>query len=150
MRSIKQSIRTNQALEVIQHSNGGMSIVKACQEVGVPRSTFYYFVTHHPEAIATFQEMQLFAKAHQFALILESQTNILERVIEDGLADTTSPRHRLAIYKELTKNMDELLEDLHVNSRDGKDAADFLTGPTLKPAESRFSATECAINLPQD
>ena len=148
MRSIKQSIRTNQALMVIQRSSQGMSIVRACQEVGVPRSTFYYFVTHHPEAIATFQEMQLFTKAQQFALILESQTKVLERVIEDGLADTTSPRNRLAIYKELNKLMDELLEDLHINSRDGADTADFLTGPKLVPAESRFSDQESTINLP--
>lgn len=148
MRPIKLSIRTNQALEVIQHSMEGMSIVEACQVVGVPRSTFYYFVTHHPEAIATFQEMQLFAKTHQFALILENQTKVLERVIEEGLADTTKPRHRLAILKELTKRMDELLQDLQVNSRDGKDAADFLTGPKLERAVSRFSATESTINPP--
>ncbi len=139
MRSIKQSIRTNQALDVIQLSIDGMSIVEACREVRIPRSTFYHFVTAHPDAIANFQELLLFAKAQQFALILESQTKVLERVIEDGLADTTSPRHRLGIYKEITKLMDELLEDLHVNSTDGNDAADFLTGPKLKSAISRFS-----------
>lgn len=41
MRSIKQSIRTNQALMVIQRSTEGMSIVEACHEVGVPQCTFY-------------------------------------------------------------------------------------------------------------
>ena len=126
----------------------GMSIVKACQEVGISRSTFYYFVTHHPDALAAYQEMRLASIMYQLALILENETKVLERVIVDGLADTTSPRHRLAIYKELTKNMDELLEDLHVNSTDGKDAADFLTGPKLEPAVSRFSASESTINLP--
>ncbi len=150
MRSIKQTIRTNQALEVIQHSNEGMSIVEACQVVGIARSTFYYFYNHHPDALASYQEMRLASIMHQLALIFKNETKVLERVIEGGLADTTSPRHRLGIYKDITKLMDELLEDLHVNSRDGKDAADFLTGPTLKPAESRFSASESTINLPQD
>lgn len=148
MRSIKQSIRTNQALQIIQHSVDGMSIVEACREVRIPRSTFYHFVTTHPDAIASFQELQIASGMQQLALLLESQTKVFERVIEEGLADTTKPRHRLAIYKMLTKRMEELLEDLRVNSRDGKDAADFLTGPKLERATSRFSASESTINLP--
>src|SRR5574341_694729 len=148
MRSIKQSIRTNQALMVIQHSSQGMSIVESCQVVGIARSTFYYFYNHHPDALAAYQELRLASILHQLALILKNQTKVLERVIEEGLADTTSPRHRLAILKELTKMTDELLEDLHANSRDGKNAADFLTGPKLERDESRFSASESEISLP--
>jgi ACT domain-containing protein len=67
MSSVKQAIRTNQALQVIQHSNDGMSIVEACQEVGIARSTFYYFVNTRPDAIATFQDMQMVAALEQFA-----------------------------------------------------------------------------------
>ena len=148
MRSIKQSIRTNQALEVIQHSMEGMSILEACHVVGIARSTFYYFYNHHPDALASYQEMRLASIMHQLALIFKNETKVLERVIEDGLADTTKPRHRLAIFKALTKLVDELQEDLHANSRSGKDAAEFLTGPKLEPAISRFSASESTINLP--
>jgi ACT domain-containing protein len=57
MVSVKKFIRQNQALQVIQHSNNGMSIVKACQEVGIPRSSFYDIVDKSPEAIAEYQEM---------------------------------------------------------------------------------------------
>jgi ACT domain-containing protein len=99
MASIKKDIRTNQALQVIQHSNQGMTIIEACKEVGISRSTFYYFTSHNPDAIATFQEMQLVAEAQQFALILNNQFEILERVIQDALAKTTKPRQRLAIFK---------------------------------------------------
>jgi hypothetical protein len=148
MRSIKLSIRTNQALEVIRLSLEGMSIVEACREVRIPRSTFYHFVTTHPDAISNFQQLQIAAGLQQLALLLENQTKVLERVIEEGLADTTKPRHRLATYKMMAKRIDELQEDLRVNSRDGKDAADFLTGPKLEPAVSRFSASETTINLP--
>jgi len=81
MASIKKDIRTNQALQVIQHSNQGMTIIEACQEVGISRSTFYYFTSHNPDAIATFQEMQLVAEAQQFALILNNHFEILELVI---------------------------------------------------------------------
>jgi len=71
MSSLKQQIRTNQALQVIQHANSGMNIIDACQEVGIPRSTFYYFVDHNPDAIASFQELQMIAAIKQFALILD-------------------------------------------------------------------------------
>jgi hypothetical protein len=148
MRSIKQSIRTNQALMVIQRSTEGMSIVKACQKAGIPRSTFYYFCVHHPDAIASFQELRQTANRQQFELLLENQFEILEHIVEEGLAANTSPRHRLAIYKFLTKRMDELFEDLHINAGGDKGAADFLTGPKLERAVSRFSASESEINLP--
>ena len=110
MASVKQQIRTNRALQVIQHSNDGISIAEACREFGIPRSTFLYFVITHPDTIAVFQEMQMVAAFEQFALILANQVAILERVIQDGLADTTKPRQRLAIYKELVKRSDELME----------------------------------------
>jgi len=147
MASIKQQIRTNQALQVIQNSNDGMTIVEACREVGIPRSTFYYFVNTHPDAIATFQEMQMLASLEQFALILANQVAILERVIQDGLADTTKPRQRLAIYKELVKRSDELMESLHVSRAQNTGDIDFLKGPTLIPAQSRFSASEVEIKV---
>jgi len=148
MQSIKQSIRTNQALMVIQQSTKGMSIVKACRKVGISRNTFYHFCVHHPDAIASFQEMQQSANMQQFELILENQFKVLERIVEEGLSENTSPRHRLAICKFLTKRMDELFEDLHINASGDKGAADFLTGPKLERAVSRFSASESENNLP--
>ena len=147
MASTKQQIRTNQALQVIQNSNDGMTIVEACREVGIPRSTFYYFVTAHPDAIATFQEMQMVAAIKQFALILANQVAILERVIQDGLADTTKPRQRLAIYKGLVKRSDELMESLHVSRAKNTGEIDFLNGPTLIPAQSRFSASGVEVRI---
>ena len=147
MASIKQQIRTNQALQVIQNSNDGMTIVEACREVGIPRSTFYYFVNTNPDAIATFQEMQMVAAIEQFALILANQVAILERVIQDGLSDTTKPRQRLAIYKELVKRSDELMESINRLKPQNTDDIDFLNGPTLIPAQSRFSASEVEIKV---
>jgi ACT domain-containing protein len=116
MVSVKKTIRQNQALQVIQHSNNGMSFVKVCKEVGIPRSTFYGFCKRHPDAIATFQQMQIEAGMQQLTLILVNQFDILERVIQDAFDDATTPRQRLAIYNYLTKRVDDLEETLHVNS----------------------------------
>lgn len=101
MSSLKKDIRTNQSLAVIQRSNNGIVITAACQEVGISRSTFYYFTSHNPNAIATFQEMQLAAEMAQFVLIPDNQFEMLERVIQEGHSETTSPRQRFAILKNL-------------------------------------------------
>jgi hypothetical protein len=147
MSSLKQQIRTNQALQVIQHANSGMSIIDACQAVGIPRSTFYYFVDHNPDAIASFQELQMNVAIKQFALILENQTKVLEGVIQDGLATTTKPRERVAIYKYLKQRTDELMEALQVNHMADREVEAILSGPKLIPGESRFDASSTPIAL---
>jgi ACT domain-containing protein len=147
MSALKQQIRTNQALQVIQHGNSGMSIVVACQEVGIPRSTFYYFIGHNPDAIASFQDMQMVAALEQFGLILANQTEILEHVIQEGLAENTKPRQRLAIYKEITKRADELMGLIQASHTSDTDVSDILSGPTLIPGESRFASASTPIAL---
>lgn len=147
MSSLKQQIRTNQALQVIQHANSGMSIIDACQEVGIPRSTFYYFVGQNPDAIAGFQEMQMVAAIQQFALILENQTKVLESVIQDGLATTTKPKERVAIYKYMKQRTDELMEALQINRSSDREVGDILSGPKLIPGESRFVTANTPIAL---
>ena len=52
MKALARSSRINAALQVIQYMNNGMTVVEACQAVGMPRSSFYYIVENKPEAIA--------------------------------------------------------------------------------------------------
>jgi len=35
--------------------NSGMTVVEACREVGMPRSSFYYIMENNPEAFAEMQ-----------------------------------------------------------------------------------------------
>ena len=91
MASIKHKIRTNQALQVLQRSTDGSSIVEACQDVGIARSTFYYFVATHPDAIASYQAMEMVSTLEQLSIILENKLRILEQVIQDALSDKTTP-----------------------------------------------------------
>jgi hypothetical protein len=41
MKAITNTSRVNTALQVIQHMNDGMTVVSACKEVGIPRSTLW-------------------------------------------------------------------------------------------------------------
>ena len=57
MKDIAKTSRVNTALQVIQHMNDGKTVVAACKEVGIPRSTFYDVVKKNPEAVTEFQEI---------------------------------------------------------------------------------------------
>ena len=57
MKSLAKASRTSTALQVIQHMNAGMTVVEACREVGMARSSFYYIIENNPEAIAEIQDI---------------------------------------------------------------------------------------------
>ena len=148
MKSLARASRVNTALQVIQRMNNGMTIVDACREVGVPRSTFYDICKRNPEAVAIVQEIIEANAQQQLGLILSYKTEILQKVISDGLADTTKPKDRLAIYKTLNELLDGLTQSLQIDNNIESKAAEFLSrGPILRRATSRLTATETTITI---
>jgi hypothetical protein len=137
MKSITKASRINAVTQVIQYMNSGMTVVEACREVGMPRSSFYYIVENNPRAIADIQTIIDASNREQLALILQNKMEIFEKIIQDGLSEKTSPRARLAIYMKLTQLTDELMESLQ--REEVLDVDFLLTGPKLVKAESRFS-----------
>jgi hypothetical protein len=138
MKAITKASRINAVTQVIQYMNSGMTVVDACQEVGMPRSTFYYMVDNNPEAIASIQAVIDITNREQLGLILEHRLEILEKIIQDSLSEKTSPRARLAIYMKLTKLTDDLMDSLQ--REDDQDINFLLAGPKLVQVESRFSS----------
>jgi hypothetical protein len=114
-----------------------MTVVEACREVGMARSSFYYIVENNPQAIADIQAFIDTNNREQLVLILLHRMEIFEKVIQDGLSEKTSPRARLAIYMKLTQLTDELMESLQ--REEAPDIDFLLTGPKQVLAESRFS-----------
>ena len=137
MKSITKASRINAVTQVIQYMNSGMTVVDACREVGMPRSSFYYIVENNPRAIADIQTIIDASNREQLALILQNKMEIFEKIIQDGLSEKTSPRARLAIYMKQTQLTDELMESLQ--REEVLDVDFLLTGPKLVKAESRFS-----------
>ena len=78
--------------------NEGMTVIDACQEIGIPRSSFYCIVQKTSLAIAEFQDIIDARNLHQLGLILQAKAEILREVIEDDIS-TTKSRDRMAIYK---------------------------------------------------
>jgi hypothetical protein len=137
MKSLTKASRINAVTQVIQNMNSGMTVVEACREVGMARSSFYYIVENNPQAIADIQAFIDTNNREQLVLILLHRMEIFEKVIQDGLSEKTSPRARLAIYMKLTQLTDELMESLQ--REEAPDIDFLLTGPKQVLAESRFS-----------
>jgi hypothetical protein len=85
MNEITRSSRVTTALQVIQRMNQGLSVKEACNEVCMPRSTYYYVIAQDTEAIAMFQNMVTANHRKRLWMILVNQVNMLQRLIDDRL-----------------------------------------------------------------
>ena len=148
MKDIAKASRVNTALQVIQHMNDGMTVVAACKEVGIPRSTYYDVVKKNPEAVTEFQEIVEGNARHQLGVILFHKNEILQKVIDDGLSENIAPRERLAIYKALNELEGSLTDELRIESQAAAEAHEFLRqGPITSPKISRFLATQTTLTI---
>ncbi len=148
MKDIAKTSRVNTALQVFQHMNDGKTVVAACKEVGIPRSTFYDVVNKNPEAVNNYQEIVDVNARHQLGLILFHKTEILEKVIDDGLSDNTAPRERLAIYKALNELEYDLTDALRIESQAAAEAHEFLKlGPITSHKVSRLTAFQTSVTI---
>jgi ACT domain-containing protein len=148
MKDIAKTSRVNTALHVIEHMNNGMTVIAACKEVGIPRSTFYDVVKKNPEAVTEYQEIVDANYRHQLGLILFHKNEILQKVIEDGLSDSTAPRERLAIYKALNELEGGLTDTLRIESQAAAEVHEFLKqGPITSHKVSRLTATQTSITI---
>jgi len=148
MKSITKSSRINNALQVIQYLNSGMTVVEACRAVGIPRSSYYDIMSKNPEAIAEIRAIIDANNREQLGLILSRRNEILKKIILEGLAEDTAPRDRLAIFKALNELDKDLTNKIETESQMESNALDFLKhGPITRLQESRFSTTQTIISI---
>jgi len=148
MKAITKASRVNSAIQVIQRMNQGISVSAACKEIGIPRSTYYHIINNYPEVVVDYQEMIEANTREQLGLILFHKTEILQKVIEDGLSDKTAPRDRLVILKGLSELEGALNHTFQIESQAEADAHEFLKqGPVIRPQISRFTATQTTLTV---
>ncbi|MCL4561931.1 MAG: hypothetical protein M1281_15150 [Chloroflexi bacterium] len=144
MDTIAKISRTNRALKVIENAGKGMTIVEACKDVGLPRTTFYDICKRNPQLVLDFRAQVEKNYQIQALMILMSQRQILDRIIEDGLDDATRPAARVAVFKALNNYLEILMDRVGINDPGvgDVDVKDLLSGPVLHQGTSRFSAPD--------
>lgn len=143
MKEITKFSRINAALRVIQHINEGMTVVDACREVGIARSSYYYIVNRNREYFAEYQQIKREQEIQQLLMLAISETELVQAMIRDALSDETTVRDRVAIMKELDRKMKELITSLEIGiiSREYNDSYDFLKqGPATQIQTSHLSS----------
>jgi len=141
METPAKAARINMALMVIRHTNDGMTVVAACREVGLARSTFYDICKRNPERIEEFNKMIEASEREELSMILTNKVVILERIIEDGQSEKTKPIQRLSILKYLTTHLDNLADKLLRRGSNPEAIKRLLCGPELEPGKSRFPSS---------
>ena len=94
MNEITRSSRVNNALLVIQRMNEGLTVKAACPR---SRAATEHLLFHPgprpPKPLQYFRDyvVPYCEQRERLSIILVSHVNILQKLIEDGLADTTKP-----------------------------------------------------------
>ena len=141
MNELAKTARINTALQVIQHMNSGMSVTDACKEVGLPRSSFYYLQNQYPEEFIEFQALQRTHQMERLLLLLGAKTQILRRLLQDAVSDKATVSERIAVLKELEKEIKELQHLFAVGQLENNEIHELLMqGPTTSFQESRYSS----------
>jgi ACT domain-containing protein len=78
MKTIKKEARENTALQVVQLVNQGVSVIGACRQVGVSRSSYYQYQKDFPEVLHTFQSELLDSTYENLLLILVGRVELLQ------------------------------------------------------------------------
>jgi len=128
--------------------NIGMTVVEACKAVGMPRSSFYYIMENNPDAFAKMQAHIDANNREQLAMIQLSKTEMLRRIILDGLSADTKPKDRLAIYLKLSELDNKMSQALQVENEAENSIHELLKQcPKTSVQVSRYSATQTTIKV---
>jgi pentatricopeptide repeat protein len=146
MKSLTKAARVNTALQVVQHMNDGLTVVDACKAVGLPRSSFYYIMDNNPDAFAEMLALMNANNREQLTMIQLSKTEMLRRIIQDGLSADTKPKDHLAIYLKLSELDNMMSQALQVENEAVKYIHELQKqGPKTSIQISRYSATQTTI-----
>lgn len=117
-----------------------------CEAMGITEGIYYYWIREDPEMIDMYRDMITDLSRSELAAIISIRGNVLQRLIGDAIGPMTTAGERLKILQYLDERQDKLA-DKHRASGDSS-AREFLTGPTLRSADSRFSSSQVVNIMP--
>jgi hypothetical protein len=146
MKGITKASRMNSALQVIQYMNNGITVVDACQQAGLPRSSFNDIIKSNPEALTEIQNIIETTQREQLGMALMANTQILGNLIDDGLAEETKPRDRLTIYLKLRGLINELSQSSSAESEFERHTSEFL----IQWSKRDYVESRLTVTMPND
>ncbi len=148
MNETRRNSRVTRALDVIKLTEEGMTVVDACHEIGLPRSTYYFIIKSEREALSEYQLMKRAIQLEQILKILFSEDEILEKLIEKANSEDSSIKEIVSVLKYMDQKKEDLIQSQNLLEYDKDYVASILTGPKQVPGVSRFS-TEPPLDIGQ-
>lgn len=116
----------------------------ACEAIGMDVQAYRRWIVEAEPLLEEFRNAVMGIQRLELMRIMASREAVLAALVNDGLNPITDPAARLEIHKYLVQHGDYLLEAVHAGQGEG---AEFLQGPQLVTAESKFSSHEIELNL---
>ncbi len=105
-------------------------------------------MVNNPDAFAEMQARIDANKREQLEMIQLSKTEMLRRIIQDGLSADTKPKNHLAIYLKLNEMDNKMSQALQVENEADNSIHELLKqGPKTSVQVSRYSATQTTITV---
>jgi hypothetical protein len=135
---IVQGKRIAQALEVMRMMANGTPRAEACEKVGIAPKVYEYWIARSEEAVDALRRVNNEVQRAQIEMILISQKQALEKLLQEVVTDDLATRDRLAIMAYLDRKLDVLSRIHNAQGQNEDAAAAYLTGPQLIPGQSRL------------
>ena len=142
-----RTARINKARQVFLLIDKDYHVNAACREVGIPRSTFYDLCVKNPQICIDHQESLDEMSREEYFMLLTHKEAVLQKVLEDGLAETTKPGQRLAILKFVDETTYKLEDMLGISNTHNEEIRKLFGGPILVSGVSRFSASNPVVTV---
>jgi hypothetical protein len=137
--------RKNIILEIARRKqlNPNEKLGDLCEAKGISEYIYHYWIREDPEMTETFRQMIKELSREELAIILSVRSAVLQRLLMDSVNPTTTAGERLQVLKYLDERAEKLAEKQRATGDES--AREFLNGPTLVPATSRFSSSTVNI-----
>lgn len=137
--------RLNQVYQVldIRFENPTITLADACDEVGIAKSTFYYWMNTSKDFIGSMRE-RIAEQQRQQLITLESAHNAGLGYLAAAVAQEDTPDlDRVRIMRYLDPVMEQLQRSLHAQPGQEEEAHEFLKeGPHIETKKSRLASVE--------
>jgi hypothetical protein len=141
-----EAMRIDHALQIwgLLEADPTLTQKDACDQIGMSVQAYRRWITEAEPVLDEFRTAIMGIRRMELQRIMAAREAVLTQVIKDGLATFTDPATRLEIHKYIVQHGDDLLDMVHAKD---SSKADFLSGPELVEAESRFGEHEIEVNL---
>jgi AcrR family transcriptional regulator len=140
--------RQQQILEVLRlRTEESLTVREACDQVGIPTSTYYRHVHNNKEFLEAVRETMVAQEKELLANLIYAKNKVIYQLMEFAVSPDLTISQAISLSEHLAKVQENLENRTGVHGIADDAAKEFLEKRVnLKPAESRFKAS-APVNL---